>query len=140
MRRISALLLCVPFAVLGGCTLPFASEPERPPLTRALQNRLDRLMHQLHYARGATLLQQLREVSAFGEDASQPAIDRLRGNDDGRLRAGGVYVLGEIDRLEGDTRARDAIRGALRDPDRMVRLEASRALLEAGEKDAAAEL
>jgi HEAT repeat protein len=139
IRALTALVFVI--AAAGCSALPFGGEPEGPPpLTPALQNKLDRLMHQVRYSRGPTLLKQLREISAFGRYATAPVRDQLLASDEARLRAGAVFVLGEIDRLDGDEAARDAVRSALADPDRTVRLEAGRALLEAGVKDGAVEL
>jgi hypothetical protein len=136
----SVLVLSAALAAMCGCqsvrnALPFSDdEPERKPLPPAMVNRLDRLLHQVTYSKGSTLLGQLRELSAFGAYATQPVIDRLLASEDAKLRAGAVYVLGEIDRLDGDTRAREAVHGALSDPDNSVRLEAARALMETGDK------
>ncbi len=110
---------------------------EQRPLPAALQNRLERLLHEIQFAQGTTLLAELRELSAFGNYATQPVIDRMLKSDDVRLRAGAIYVLGEIDRLDGDPRAKEAVAAALSDNDRSVRLEAARALLESGDKRAA---
>lgn len=139
----SKLVLVAALSALCGCqsvrdALPFsANEPERKPLPPSMENRLERLLHQVTYSKGSTLLGQLRELSAFGAYATQPVIDRLLKSEDVKLRAGAVYVLGEIDRLDGDPRAREAVITALSDSERSVRLEAARALMESGDKSGA---
>lgn len=124
----------------SGCAVfstPPADDAPRTALSPALQARLDRLMHEIRYSKGQTLLAQLREISAFGKHAVAPVIAGPFADADARLRAGAVYVLGEVDRLEGDARAREAVIKALRDSDGAVRLEAARALLEAGDMSGA---
>lgn len=138
---LSAILLGTTACQSVWNALPFTDEePVRKPLPSAMQNRLDRLLHQVTYSKGSTLLGYLRELSAFGSYATQPVIDQLLVSPDAKLRAGAVYVLGEIDRLDGDKQAREAVNSALSDVDRVVRLEAARALLESGDQRGAGEL
>lgn len=135
--RIALRTLLAAWALTAtGCGVLSTAAPDEAPrtvLSPALQARLDRLMHEIRYSKGQTLLAQLREISAFGKHAVAPVIAGPLADTDARLRAGAVYVLGEIDRLEGDARARQAVVSALNDSDGTVRLEAARALLESGD-------
>jgi HEAT repeats len=134
--------LCVALLSTAGCQtlrdrFTSDSKDELKPLPTAMANRLDRLLHQVQYANGTTLLAQLREISAFGSYATEPVIERILASNDPKQRAGAVFVLGEIDRLDGDSVAREAVTKALSDSDRAVRMEAARALLESGDQRAA---
>lgn len=129
--------LALAFALAGCASKTSPEEGTFEPtkaLAPALQARLDRLLHEVRYSKGQTLLAQLREISAFGRNAVEPVLSGLLTSKDARLRAGAVFVLGEIDRLEGDERARKAVSEALADPDNAVRLEAARSLLESGDQ------
>ncbi|MFH0944682.1 MAG: HEAT repeat domain-containing protein [Planctomycetota bacterium] len=132
--RVLLLLLAVP--LLPACT----TEKEPGKLSPRLNAKLEEVLHRARYSQGMAKLGDLRQLSAFGPAATQPVVDQLLSSDNPQLRSNAVFVLGEIYRLDRDEKAIEAVRGAVKDPDRLVRLEAARALLENGDRSGINEL
>jgi len=123
------VLLILLVSWLPSCTTSKADQELSGPLA----DKLEELLHRVQYSQGLARLGDLRELSAFGKAATRPVKERLLKSDNPQLRSNAVYVLGEIYRLDRDREALEAVRGAMSDRDRLVRLEAARALLESGD-------
>jgi len=132
--RILLLLLAAP--------LPWACVEEQAStdLSPKLNMKLEEVLHRAQYSQGMAKLGDLRQLSAFGKAATVPVVDRLLSSDNPQLRSNAVFVLGEIYRLDRDEKALDAVRSVADAPDRLVRLEAARALLENGDRTSVDEL
>lgn len=130
------LLLLLAAPLLPACT----AEQQSEQLSPRLNAKLEEVLHRTQYSQGMAKLGDLRQLSAFGPAATDPVVERLLSSDNPQLRSNAVFVLGEIYRLDRDEKAIAAIRGAVQDKDRLVRLEAARALLENGDRTAIGEL
>ena len=122
--------------VLPCCTNSKAEQE----LTGPLGTKLDELVHRVQYSQGLARLGDLRELSAFGKPATGIVKERLLTSDNPQMRSNAVFVLGEIYRLDRDAEALEAVQAAMTDRDRLVRLEAARALLENGDRRGTGEL
>lgn len=129
MRHRWVLFPALAAALAGGCV----SDGGKDTLPSSLQAQLDDTLRRVRFAHGVERLKYLRRLSAFGAYATERVEREMLVSDDASLRSNAVFVLGEIYRLDGDERALKAVRAALDDPDRSVRLEAARALLDAGD-------
>lgn len=127
-------------ATLLAATIGCAASPKKDGLPPALETQMNEAVTRVKHTRGIDRLGNLRMLSAFGAHATGTVRKELLASDDPLLRSNGVFVLGEIYRLEGDPEALEAIRGAVADENRAVRLEAARALLDGGDTTGLPEL
>lgn len=120
----------------AGCS----SNESRTELSAGLENQMNRYIRRVQVGRPETLFRELAALSAFGRHAVDPVKEDLLGSENPRVRSNAVYVLGEIYRLDGDPVAFEAVQDMLHDADQSVRLEAARALVDAGDFRALDEL
>lgn len=137
-RNIGLGLTAALIATTVGCTTGVKERGGELPT--ALQKQMEEATTRVKHTRGVDRLANLRMLSAFGSHATPTVKTELLASDDPLLRSNAVFVLGEIYRLEGDYDALLAVRGATRDQDRSVRLEAARALLDGGDTSGLGEL
>ena len=109
------------------------SDSQRTELSAGLENQMNRYIRRVQVGRQETLKQDLAVLSAFGKHAVLPVKEDLLASDNSRIRSNAVYVLGEIYRLDGDPVALESIEEMMADNDESVRLEAARAMMEAGD-------
>ncbi|MBI4878298.1 MAG: HEAT repeat domain-containing protein [Planctomycetes bacterium] len=132
-RRALVLVNLAACAWLAACAADPVPLPGDKPLSPSLQSRLDETLRRVQNSQGEARVGYLRTLSGFGRYATPSVIEQLLRSERPQLRADAVFVLGEINRLEGDADALAAVREAMNDTHRVVRLEAARALLEAGD-------
>lgn len=136
LSRVASIGLLAFLSAGPGCV----SEKKDAGLPGGLQNKMEELLHRVQYSQGLARLADLRQLSGFGSHATEPVRETMLESDNPQLRSNAIFVLGEIYRLERDTRALELVRGTLTDSDRTVRLEAARSLLEAGDRTGVDEL